>query len=318
MQAANPAAGEARVLKAFETSTIALEGQRESVQQYNAYLPTAGDFCDSYFTDQPWEDVCFVPVGCTSMMEQLLNQLHTGTSTCSSSQPPAPGTGSSGSRSSNSSEAPVSARALQSPAAGACAELHIDASAELHTDACRSLLNSPDEAVVKTWCLMELPPDCIVNFEGDAFEAGQQHTAQQRGSPGSSGFSSSSAAVQHQHQPLLLSAACASQQYFSAAAALCTGNHAVSAAYHRLPACSDFPNASLGCSTPAEAAAEAARSPTCLQDAHIHALQQQMQQLCVEQSCDSLAELPLHNPYVQRSGARCSWEAGAECFVGEF
>jgi hypothetical protein len=186
---------------------------------------------------------------------------------------------------------------------------------------------------------MELPPDCIISFDSNAGEAAPHYTTQQHEAQGSSrGFSSSKAAAlqqQQQHHALLLSAAHASQ-YFSAAAgmtaalstspsavaaaaALATGasNQPLSAAYHTLPACSEFQEAWQGCSTPAAAAAPPPQGELELQ--HIQLVQQQLQkQLCVEDSFDSLAELPLHNPYGQAGGAHCSWAAGAEAFVGEF
>lgn len=167
-------------LEAAECSVDAvIKGQHAAVQQpLGAYLPTAGDCCDSYFADQPWEDVCFVPVGCTAMMDQLLDQLRPG-STCSSSQSlsRAAGVNSDGSKSSNSSQSSCQAQAAASmPVPRSPAAL---SSAEVHTSACTSLLASYSAAPGRTWCVMELPHDCIVSFESDAGEAAQQHTAQQ-------------------------------------------------------------------------------------------------------------------------------------------
>uniref|UniRef100_A0A383WFP8 Uncharacterized protein n=1 Tax=Tetradesmus obliquus TaxID=3088 RepID=A0A383WFP8_TETOB len=267
-------------------------------------------------------------------MDQLLDQLRPG-STCSSSQPlsRAAGVNSDGSKSSNSSQSSSQAQAAasvpvpQSPAALS--------SAEVHTSACTSLLASYSAAPGRTWCVMELPHDCIVSFESDAGEAAQQHTAQQSQCAvhGSNSGDNSSKTQQQQQQQPLLSAACASQ-YFSAAAAMTaaslaslsaaaaaaaagTSNQYLSAAYHTLPACSDFCEA-----WPDYSAAAAAAAAPPLQgerEVHIHLLQQQLQQqLGIGDSFDSLAELPLHNPYEHGARARCSWAAGAECFVGEF
>jgi hypothetical protein len=193
---------------------------------------------------------------------------------------------------------------------------------------------------------MELPPDCAISFDDEVDDhLAQQLAAHQRAPHGSSsGFSSSkAAAVQQQQEEQLFSTAACASQYFSAAAAgrggwavLPTGVetlgaacHITSAAYHTLPACGDFYEARRAGST---MAATEATAPQRQQQLHVHLLQPQLQpqqlqlqqalqqQLYGDDSCDSLAALPLENPYKDGIGGVRSSNiaAGAECFVGEF
>jgi hypothetical protein len=314
-------------------SKMGFMGQHEDMQQFQGQMSSTVACYDNYFVDQPWQDVCFVPMGCTAMMDQLLEQLQTGSGACSSSQPlpPAPEASSDGSRGSNSSSQPRPAPGCvaQSPVAMSSAQA-------CSTGAGSNMLTDASATVVKTWCLMQLPPDCVSSFENDTDDhAAQQLAAHQRAAHGSSsGFSSSkAAALQQQQQELLTTAVCASQYFSAAAAATATGGwaamptgaetlgascHIMSAAYHTLPACGDYAEAWQACST---LVAMSPAPPQREQQLHVHLLQQQLQQqLCVDDSYDSLAALPLENPYTNAAGGFCSSNiaAGAECFVGEF
>jgi hypothetical protein len=333
MQAAAAAAGQPSGCHALEMpDKVALTGQHEDIQQFQAQMPSTVSCCDSYFMDQPWQDLCFVPMGCTAMMDQLLDQLQAGSGACSSRQllPSAREASSDGSRGSDSSSqaCPASACVADSPDAASSAQ-------SCSTDACTHVSTDEGATIVKTWCLMELPPDCVISFEHDPDDQTAQQLAAHQPVPqgSSSGFSSSKAAAvqQQQEQEQFSTAACASQ-YFSAAAAatggwavsptgaetLGAGCHMMSAAYHTLLACGDFAGAWQAGST---LAGTVTTAPQREQQLHVHLLQQQLQQqLHVDDSYDSLAALPLENPYTDGAGGVRSSNiaAGAECFVGEF
>jgi hypothetical protein len=317
---------------------VGFMGQHEEMQQFQAQTVAC---YDNHFMDQPWQDVCFVPMGCTAMMDQLLDQLQAGSGACSSSQPlpPACEASSAGSRGSNNSSS-------EARPASACAADSLDAASSAlscSTDACTHVSTDASATVVKTWCLMELPPDCAISFDDDVDDnLAQQPAAHQRAPHGSSsGFSSSKAvAVQQQQEQQLFSTAACASQYFSAAAAATGGwavlptgvetpgaaCHTTSAAYHTLPACGDSYEAQRAGSTMAAFENTAQQRQ---QQLHVHLLQPQLQQqpqlqlqqqLCGDDSYDSLAALPLENSYKHGIGGVRSSNiaAGAECFVGEF